>query len=188
MEEYIMNEHKDHIRQSAGMVVVIFALVIAGCSKQTQQKPVASKPAETPATQSAESMPASAPAPTPIPAPPVTTRPASTYDPSPPYPVQLNVKSPDEKQPGWLRILEKDADDLLATANGRFPRQNRFSIDTNNVKQIRIHVSHLPLAPRKRIILHIDQQGIEILRKKGRDFVTLERRPTGEWIVVKEAK
>ena len=162
-------------------------VIVAGCSKQAPQKPVRSQPAEIPATLPAESIP---PATTTQPAEtqPAATQPASTYDPKPPYPVKLYVRTPDEKQPGWLKIIELANPDALATATGTFPEQNRFYVETNNVRQIRIHISHLPLAPRKRTILQIDKQGIEITRKKHRKFVILERRPTGEWVVVNTPK
>ncbi|UCD29566.1 MAG: hypothetical protein JSV03_03545 [Planctomycetota bacterium] len=160
--------------------------VSAGCSKQGQQQPVKSQPAETPVIIQP---PATKPAATkPTATKPAATQPASTYDSKPPYPVKLHVRSPDDKQPGWLKIVELADPDTPATADGTFPEQNRFYVDTQNVKQIRIHVSHLPLATRKRIILQIDKQGIEITRKKNRKFVILERRPTGEWVVVKTPK
>ena len=110
----------------------------------------------------------------PIPSPPTSTRPAqtqpaSTYDSKPPYPVKLYVRRPEAAQPGWLKILKLADDAQAATAAGAFPEKNRIYVDTHNVQQIQIRIGHLPLAERKRIVLQIDGQGIEIARKR-REF------------------
>ena len=153
---------------------------------QTQPQERPAKPAAAPATSSAAAEPA--PEATPKPLPPETqpepALPESTYDSKPPYPVSLFVKSPDDKQPGWLKI-EKLADDKqIATAAGKFPEHNRIYVDTGNVRRIRIHVTHLPLRANERVILQIDGQGMVLSR--NRPFTTLELSPTGEWVILKE--
>lgn len=110
--------------------------------------------------------------------------PASTYDSSPPYPVRLFVRSPEDDQPGWLKILALRDAKSTASCSGRFPEKNHIEVQTSNVHQIRLHISHLPLAEKKRIILRIDDQAIELARK-NRDYVILERGRTGEWNVAK---
>lgn len=132
-----------------------------------------------PATQPKPVSPATQPATKPEPAEPV-----STYDSKPPYPVSLFVRSPEEKQPGWLRIEELAEPNQRATAQGRFPEQNRIYVDTSNVSRIRIHVTHLPLRPNERVILQIDGQGMVISR--SRTYTTLERSPAGVWSVMPE--
>ena len=163
------------------VIITVLLIGIAGC-KQSQQIPVQSQPAviKPLATQPATTQLVATK--------PAATLPASTYDSKPPYQVKLYVRKPEDKQPGWLKILELANSDVPATAEGTFPQQNRFYVDTNNVSQVSIDINHLPLAPRKRIILQIDKQGIEIARKKGRKYVTLQQRPTGEWVVVKTPK
>jgi len=163
-----------------------------GCSRPPQDEPLRQRPALS-ATAPAESgsipgpgasqppdrqtdRPASGPA---------GTLPASTYDPNPPYPVRLNVSSPDDDQPGWLRILQIDQGRPAASATGVFPEQNLIEVNTQNVRRIRVHVAHLPLSAHKRIILRIDGQGMELSRRHA--FLHLERRPTGEWVVLRQA-
>jgi hypothetical protein len=162
--------------------VLLMMSILAGadCTHQTKSPPAATPPTAVPATQAA-------PASQPVATQPVATQPAmpeSTYDSKPPYPVKLYVRSPDDKQPGWLKILTLADESRIATVDGSFPRQNRIYVDTDNVQLLRIHIDHLPLAPRKRIVLQIDDQGIELARKK-REFVILTRTPAGIWNVVK---
>ena len=176
--------------------VAAFLVATAGCSKQTEPKPLRSQPAPEAATQPAPppARPAEAPAqdPEPVATQPVATRPAqtqpaSTYDAKPPYPVRLYVRRPEDEQPGWLRILKRVDEEQAATSTGTFPEKNRIYVDTQNVQQIRIHVGHLPLGERKPIVLHIDEQVIQLSRKRG-DFRTLARTRTGIWKVVKSSR
>lgn len=139
---------------------------------QTRETQPEAKP---PTTRPADTQPASRPEP---------PQPVSTYDSRPPYPVALYVKSPKEEQPGWLRIEALAEEGKLATAQGRFPEQNRIYVNTGNVRRIRIHVGHLPLRANERVILQIDGQGMVISRT--RPFTTLELSPTGQWKVLKE--
>lgn len=131
-----------------------------------QSRPVASKPAETR---------------------PVASQPASTYDPRPPYTVRLYVRSPEDKQPGWLKILELNDGSQSATALGAFPEQNQIDVTTGNVRKIQVQIGFLPLAPRTRTFLRIDKQGIEITTK-GREFVVLERSPAGAWKAIPQKR
>lgn len=135
------------------------------------------KPAATPTVARPETQPATK---EPVPA----SLPASTYDSTPPYPVSIFVRSPEDNQPGWLKILSLADPTAVANCTGRFPEKNRIEVQTSNVQQIRIHISHLPLAEKRRIVLRIDDQPIELARK-NRDYVILERRGTGEWNVAK---
>jgi hypothetical protein len=176
------------IAKCLGLCVgLMFTLTLAGCSEKTSRKP-ASPPADekavtelpppvVPSSQPESSLPPEAPA-----TKPVEALPASTYDSKPPYPVDLYVRTPQDEQPGWLKILDLADKDALATTKGTFPEQNKMVVDTQNVERIQIHIGHLPMAEKKRITLRIDNQGIELVRNK-RNFVTLIRRPTGEWVV-----
>jgi hypothetical protein len=109
----------------------------------------------------------------------------STYDSSPPYPEKLRVRSPADRQPGWLSIIEMADEKVAGTAEGTFPEQNRILVKTDNVKRIRIHIGHLPLNPGARTVLNIDGQPIEILRKH-REYLHMERLSTGAWVVRKD--
>lgn len=181
---------------AVGVLCGCALIAVAACSREPGRRAVDTQPSEQPAAQTLpppavpvpETQPEEPPpterSPEP---PPVATQPAkptSTYDSRPPYPVDLYVASPREEQPGWLKILGLVDDKNLATAGGRFPEQNRIHVETRNVSRIRIHVSHLPLSPTERVILQIDGQGMVLNRK--RQFAVLERRPTGEWVILPE--
>lgn len=178
----------------AAVLIVASLCMIGGCSPASQppDRPLipptigeaasqpaatATRPSETqsPATKPAASKPASKPA-----------GPVSTFSSKPPYPVDLHVQSPLDPQPGWLKILGLDNKGSVAAAHGVFPEQNVMVIDTENVKRLEIHVGYLPMAQRKRIVLRIDKQAIELSRSQR--YVTFERRPTGEWVVEKPKK
>src|SRR5205823_2702228 len=86
-------------------------------------------PASKPATQ--ESRPESRPH---------NELPASTYDSKPPYPVRIHVRSPDQDQPGWVRVVQLEDRDVPASLTGSFPEQNLMVVDTQNVQRVEIHV------------------------------------------------
>jgi hypothetical protein len=172
------------------------ALAGAGCPKQSPPgegpEVVVVTPATKPSVQA--SAPVEPPAPQSRPAAtrpaetrPAVSQPASTYDPRPPYTVRLYVRNPEDRQPGWLKILELDDREQAATALGAFPEQNEIDVTTGNVRKIQVQIGFLPLAPRKRTFLRIDKQGIEITTK-GREFVVLERSPAGAWKAVPQKK
>lgn len=171
-----------------------FGLAGAGCPKQSpseQKAEPATVPTAVRAPEPVKTEPAAAqtrPVTTkPAESRPVASRPASTYDPRPPYRVKLHVLSESEEQPGWLRILKLADERQAATAEGAFPEQNQIDVSTGNVQRIRVQIGFLPLAPRKRIFLRIDRQGIEITAR-DREFVILERSPAGAWSVVPQKK
>jgi hypothetical protein len=144
-----------------------------------EQPAIPEPPAPAPTTQQAPEKPA-ATQPTPA------SLPASKFDSKPPYPVELHIRSPEDKQPGWLRILGLADKDTPAAVKGVFPEQNRITIDTQNVNRLALQISYLPLAEKKRISLKIDNQGIELIRGNRR-VIVLERKRTGEWAVDKTA-
>lgn len=184
------------------VVGAIVCVGLIGCRERVDKQRVETQPAERPAKvvetapgdgdhgpggEAKASTPGEPAATQPAATQPVETQPAkpkSTYSHDPPYPVSLFVENPKEKQPGWLRIEALVDDDALGTAKGTFPEQNRIYVDTGNVNRVRIHVGHLPLRPKERVILQIDGQGMVISR--SREFTTLERLGTGEWVVVKD--
>ena len=161
-----------HRRYSIVLTLLMLLPMAADCDKRSQPQGKITPPTTQPA-------PIVSSAPTTQPA-----TPKSTYNSKPPYPVKLYVTDPEEKQPGWLKVLGLKDKDAPATTVGTFPERNRIDIETNNVNLLRIHIAHLPLAQGKRIVLHIDGQGIE-LAHKGRTYVLLERGTTGSWRVLK---
>jgi len=182
------------IGRACWILVVLLAVLPMGCKPSAPRavatsSPAATLPAAQPASQPtaatapvssqpAQSRPASQPASKPA------SQPVSTYSPRPPYPVHLYVHSPEDKQPGWLKILQLASTDTLATCSGVFPEQNVIEIQTNNVQMLSLHIGHLPLAEGKRIVLRIDGQPIELARK-NRTFVVFQRRATGRWDILR---
>lgn len=144
-------------------------------------RPMVESPATRPATQ-----PASRPA-TQAASRPVDDLPPSTFSTEPPYTVQLHVRKPEDKQPGWLKVLEFLDKEQTASAGGSFPEHNRIEVATVNVARLQIELGYLPLAERRRVVLHIDEQGIEITQR-DRKIVTLRRSSTGKWEPEKPAR
>lgn len=174
---------------SQGVTMLLVVILLAGCEQKPPKQPITTPSKTTPASAPAPVKPTTQPATQPAtkPATQPASQPSSTYDPKPPYPVRLYVRSPEDKQPGWLKVTELADTDTMATCKGEFPERNRIIVDTENVSRLRLHIGHLPLAARKRIVLRIDDQGIELSHKK-RAYVFLERRSTGEWVVDKSGK
>lgn len=181
---------------AGGVLLCVWAslsgLSAGGCNRRPAQPAVESRPSEETSPAATDTRPAapttrpqpaneSAPASRPV------TRPASVFDTEPPYTVELSVNAIEDEQPGWLRILAFEREGGPAHVRGTFPRQNRIEVKTENVRRLQIEVGYLPLAQGRRISLHIDEQGIELVRRERR-FVTLERRPTGLWIIEPEPK
>lgn len=184
--------------RTAGSLLIGLICCAASCDNRDRSPQTASSPATSPAKTSAVTPPAASQPETPAgaeatvkqvqtqptPTTQPTSQPESSYSSRPPYPVQLFVTDPEEKQPGWLRIEKLEDAHRVGTAHGTFPEQNLIRIETGNVTQLRIHVGHLPLRANKRLILQIDGQGMVISREEP--FATLEKRPTGEWVVRRE--
>jgi hypothetical protein len=185
--------------RSALAAAVVAGLWMSGCERQANKSGVESRPAGESATTPRESRQpasaASAPAPaTPKSAPasapaskPAEELPVSTFDTEPPYTVQLYVRKPEDKQPGWLKVLKLEDKHAVAKVRGIFPRQNRMEVQTENVSRLQIELRYLPLAEDKRVVLEIEGHAREITQR-DRPFITLERQPTGEWVVEKPPK
>ena len=182
------------VSQACWVMAAWLTVLPMGCKPSTPRAVATSSPEATPpvarsasqpttqaaaaTSQPAQSQPASQSASKPA------SQPVSTYNPRPPYPVHLYVRSPEDKQPGWLKILQLANTDTLATCSGVFPEQNVIEIQTNNVQMLSLHIGHLPLAEGKRIVLRIDGQPIELARK-NRAFVVFQRRATGRWDILR---
>jgi hypothetical protein len=182
-------------RSSAGWLGVLLAagaLAWMGCRETP--KPPPELPATMPKTAPAAPPEAESVAP-PLtqPTAPVASRPAAAevprpklpkpqYEDVPPYRVVITVGSPDDPQAGWLHIESLADDKREAAVNGLFPEANRIRVDTNNVAELSLDLSMLPIRPKRRIILSIDNEGIELSqRHKGK--IRLSRSPTGHWTV-----
>ena len=181
------------------LMLVLFPVVMAmiGCNNKPRQRQTADLAKGPPATQASSpgDMPPppstvvvgpgptdTAPAATRTAQPVPETMPASSYLSEPPYTVRLYLRSAEEEQPGWLKVLDLANQDSPATCTGEFPERNRIQVQTNNVRRLRLHIAHLPLAAGRRTFLRIDNQGIELARRDRR-YIFFERLTTGEWVV-----
>lgn len=170
------------------LLLVTGLLCLCGCPKSTEKPPVKTQPAVVVETPPVSPTPPATQPPATLPATQPTSQPAAdppcTYSPDPPYTVNLFVREPEQKQPGWLRIEALIDPDVPATATGEFPRQNHVYVQAGNVQRMEIDIEFLPLAARKSVILHLDKQVIEVFRRPDRPKLTFDRRPTGEWVLV----
>lgn len=194
------------VTRTSTATLLLMAVLVCGsgaaCKKSTESvdtakhaptatTPAGDQPARGPSTASAPegngltTLPAEPPASRAVATAPV--KPESTYSSEPPYPVHLYVLDPSEEQPGWLRVEELIDPKQVAELTGTFPERNKLYVDTVNVRRLRIHIGHLPLAERRRIVLQLDKRGMELIRK-DREYVILELRPTGVWESVEEEK
>lgn len=171
-----------HLRPQWLFAALLALLPGLACQKQTADNEKGAT-ATAPAGDTAATLPSEPPATEPAATAPA--KPESTYSSKPPYPVHLYVLDPAEEQPGWLRIEELINPNQMGELTGSFPERNKLYVDTVNVRRIRIHISHLPLAEGRRIALQLDRKGMELTRK-DREYVTLELRPTGAWESVEE--
>jgi len=172
------------IRNIGLYVGLLLNLSLTGCSDRGTQKPMTNPAKEPQVVQS----PASSPAPvtsqsessiTITSAPDLPALPPSTYESKPPYPVEIHVRTPKDEQPGWLKITALADTKSPAGVKGSFPEQNLMIVETQNVARLEIHAGHLPLAARKRVVLRIDKQGIQLIGDNT--IVVMTRRPTGAW-------
>ncbi len=95
---------------------------------------------------------------------------------------ELGPIQPDRKltadQP--LAILGKFDPQRPARLNATLKSDSLLQINTENVQVLRLDLLNLPRKLGGRLILHIDNQGIEI-SGKGNQIIYLQRSPTGDW-------
>lgn len=168
------------------LMATVLAVACSGCPKQEQRSEpvVTTKPAPVPATEPVEVPPSP---------PPVEQQPPKPPEPEPKPPppdkpnwVEVKVRTPFERQTGWLKIEELRDDASIARAVGWYPpKDNRIVIQTEGVQQFAIDLGSLGPDWERRVILRIDGRSSELTRKKSR-VVHLRRSPAGAWEVVEE--
>ncbi len=146
---------------------VALLVVAAGCHEQASPSP---PPAPSqPAPQATQTAPASQPA---------ATRPAATR----PTPsrrrftiTNVGIK-PDQPFSIVTRINSQKPARILAS----LPSDHLLNIETINVDALRLDVLNLPRKRAGRLILHIDDQGMEITGR-GSKIIYLQRTSAGTW-------
>ncbi len=169
-----------------GLRSAAFVVVMIGLGCRETPKPATEAPPPMPKTAPAaprEAPPAAEPAPPPASKPARHERPKPIYENERPFRVDATVSSPDDPQAGWLRIEALTDKDQEARIKGLFPEPNDLRVETLNVSELTIDLSMLPIEAGRRIILHIDRQGIEISQRYRDTKLRLVRGPTGHWAV-----
>lgn len=134
-----------------------------------------------------QAAPVEKPATTSRPAEAVTTSTATTQPaPAPPSTAAAPVSLPLDPHHGWLRIdqLYDGVDGGWVTGDVNKSR-NRIIIETNDIRRFSIDVSTLPIRWDRLVVLSINDQTMELTRKR-RPLVSFQQTPTGGWDVVSE--
>ncbi len=158
------------IYTSCGCVV----LAVAGCREPsaTSRGPVSqpdARPVHKPASLT------TAPAPTTAPTP--TTHQTTVTTPGR---IVVRVRDLSEPQWGWLVIEEMVESGTPASAIGVVAGPRKLVVTTNNVQGIRIDLPKAGMPSDRRVVLRIDDQGIEITGRRG-PIARFERSRQGAW-------
>ena len=95
-------------------------------------------------------------------------------------PDRIVVRIPGARQQGWLAIDAPADPEKEAFAEARLVSPNRLVVRTRNVERLRLELGQLKGRSPGRLILHIDDQGIEITGVRGMS-ISLIRSKTGAW-------
>lgn len=133
--------------------IALLAVALSGC----REPPVAEPGSEAPATTATTSAPADAP-----------------------EPDHIVVRIPGSRQQGWLVIDAAADSEKEAFAEARLVSPNRLVVQTRNVERLRLELGQLKGRSPSRLILRIDDQGIEITGTRGMS-ISLIRSKTGAW-------
>ncbi len=109
---------------------------------------------------------------------------ATNSEPEPPGPLDFQPPGQSGLEQGWASIDEHANPMQLAWIEGTVERRGKIIIDTNNVRRFTLELPYLHVNWKKRIALRIDGSTSELTRKRW-PRITLERTPSGAWVVVK---
>lgn len=153
-------------------------LVMAGCREPAGESGM---PASQPKVSHAETSdpPTARPVPATV---PVDTRPPTTtqFGIAAPGQVVIFITDPNDPQTGWLRIETIEKSGEPASATGTVVKPRKLIITTKNVGRIRIDLPKAGMPSNKRVLLQIDDQGIEITGRRG-PIGYFERSKNGAW-------
>ncbi len=91
--------------------------------------------------------------------------------------------APEPSVSEYLTVLERYEPQKPATARAQTGPGNRLTIDTRNVRRLRIDRDAVPLRADRNIVLQLDGQGFEWLA--GSRVTEFERSDNGVWSPVK---
>ena len=116
-----------------------------------------------------------------------------TEEPDPPLPLpsrsqaasgaaeaHVEIRSPTDRQSGWLRIAGVATAERESSATGHYCRNNEFDIDTANVDRIDVRLGDLNVNRTRRFIFHIDGQDMLIFPSEI-GTISFVRSPEGLW-------
>lgn len=114
---------------------------------------------------------------------PVVEEPAVEDPPPEPEAPEAEESEPPQKAelPAFLKIV-RPLDDARAARLSYQITGGALNIDTTNVERLRITREELPLSDKRSAPLRIDGQPFRLRART--QAVELQRRPTGEWIVI----
>ncbi len=111
------------------------------------------------------------------------SRPAVETPASAPSDTQPATKPAEPEIPEYFKIVNRFDRTKTVHFQSRVESGNRLVIQTRNIRRLRIDRAALPLAGDKRIILQLDDQGIEWTASSC--VVEFERSLSGEWQPIK---
>ncbi len=152
---------------------VLVISTIAGCREPPGTTKV---PVSQPQTTHTDTVDSPAPKPTTMTAP----RPDDQSDQASPHRVVVMVRDPAEPQRGWLIIEEMVKSGGPASAIGTIAGPRKLVVVTKNVKALRIELPKAGMPSDRRVVLRIDNQGIEITGRRG-PTARFQRSKQGAW-------
>jgi len=164
--------------------ILAAGLVVGGCREQppvpdTHQRPDGSvQPEPTSADAAGDKLAAEPPQPDPPP-------PTEPPEPADPFHLTFELSSPQQKQRGWLRVLEFFNEGRAAKVEARWEGANRITVSTQNVRNLSLDLGQLPVKAGKSLVLRLNGQGIQLSSKHG-PVVEFERGEAGNWRLRRE--
>jgi hypothetical protein len=132
--------------------IAVLAVALSGCREPPATKPGPEAPATT-----------------------TTSAPAREAEPG-----RMVVRIPGARHQGWLVIDAAADSEKEAFAEARLVSPSHLVVRTRNVERLRLELGQLKGRSPSRLILRIDDQGIEITGARGMS-ISLIRSKTGAW-------
>ncbi|MDX2198553.1 MAG: hypothetical protein SF069_06220 [Phycisphaerae bacterium] len=149
--------------------------LLAACDPPRETHATAGLVAQSqPAASAPTSQPTSAPASQPASAPTTTSAPTTASAPTPDPP------------PSYLKVIQTDRAGSAGIVKAKIGPGSKLTLDTDNVRRLRIDRAELELPANRSIVLNLDGQVIEWRANSPvREF---ERTPAGVWQPVRPAR
>lgn len=97
-----------------------------------------------------------------------------------PTEISVAISSLVDEQISWLRINGQVKPNLESSASASYRTENEFEVKTANVDRFVLELTHLPVNPTRRFILHIDGQDMLLFPRRA-EQIELTRSDEGVW-------